>query len=134
MALAGLMLLLLTACSVKRTVAGGIPAEVESVIGTVSEHIAQERYEKVYNDSSELWKQDATLEQSTETLKTLHTKLGKVESRVRSIQQPNSKTRVVTKRAGLSSSLIKRSSSVAKRWKLLRSSKRMGDGNWHGIW
>ena len=81
MALAGLMLLLLTACSVKRTVAGGIPTEVESVIGTVSDDIAQERYDKVYNEASELWKHDATPQQSAETLKTLHTKLGKVESR-----------------------------------------------------
>ena len=81
MALAGSMLLHLTGCSVKRTVAGGIPSEVESVIGTVSDDIAQERYDKVYNEASELWKHDATQQQSAETLKTLHTKLGKVESR-----------------------------------------------------
>ena len=81
MALAGLILLLLTGCAVKRTVAGGIPSEVESVIGTISDDIAQERYEKVYNEASELWKHDATPQQSEETLKLLHTKLGKVESR-----------------------------------------------------
>jgi hypothetical protein len=81
MALAGSMLLLLTGCAVKRTVAGGIPSEVESVIGTVSDDIAQERYDKVYSEASELWKHDATQQQSAETLKTLHTKLGKVESR-----------------------------------------------------
>jgi hypothetical protein len=81
MALAGLMLLLLTGCAVKRTVAGGIPSEVESVIGTISDDIAQEHYEKVYNEASELWKHDATPQQSDETLKLLHTKLGKVESR-----------------------------------------------------
>ncbi|HJX91423.1 MAG TPA: DUF4019 domain-containing protein [Pyrinomonadaceae bacterium] len=81
MALAGSMLLLLTGCAVKRTVTGGIPSEVESVIGTVSDDIAQERYDKVYSEASELWKHDATQQQSDETLKTLHTKLGKVESR-----------------------------------------------------
>jgi Protein of unknown function (DUF4019) len=71
---------LLNACGVKQTV-DGIPPEVESVIGTVSEDIAEERYDKVYSEASQLWKQDATLEQSTETLKTLHSKLGRVESR-----------------------------------------------------
>ena len=82
MALAGSMLLLLTGCAVKRALSpGGIPSEVESVIGTVSDDIAQERYDKVYNEASELWKHDATQQQSAETLKTLHTKLGKVESR-----------------------------------------------------
>lgn len=76
-----LVLILLTGCGQKVT-RTGIPPEVESAIGTVSEQIAQEQYEKVYNDASELWKKDATPEQSTEILKTLHTKLGKVESRV----------------------------------------------------
>ena len=77
MALAGLMLLLLTGCAVKRTVAGGIPSEVESVIGTISDDIAQERYEKVYNEASELWKHDATPQQSEETLKTATYEAGK---------------------------------------------------------
>ena len=51
------------------------------MIGTVTDDIAQERYEKIYSESSELWKHDASPEQSTEVLKTLHAKLGKVESR-----------------------------------------------------
>jgi len=76
-----LALLVLSACG-QRASRSGIPADVESVVGTVSELVAQEQYEKVYNDASELWKKDATQEQSTEILKTLHTKLGKVESRV----------------------------------------------------
>jgi hypothetical protein len=64
-----------------RTSGGGVPSEVEAVIGTVTDDIAQERYEKVYQESSELWKHDANTEQSAEVLKTLHAKLGKVESR-----------------------------------------------------
>ena len=76
-----LALFLLVGCGQKAR-RSGIPAEVESVVGTVSEQIAQEQYDKVYNDSADLWKQDATLEQSTSTLKTLHAKLGKVENRV----------------------------------------------------
>jgi len=58
-----------------------IPAEVEALIGTVSDDIAQERYEKIYNESSDLWKHDSTLEQSEEVFKRLRTKLGKVENR-----------------------------------------------------
>lgn len=72
--------LLASACALReerRT----IPPEVESTIGTVSEEIGAERYEKVYDEASELWRQDATLEQSVSTLKTLREKLGGVENR-----------------------------------------------------
>jgi hypothetical protein len=72
-------LTLFQGCGLKTS--AGIPPEVESVVGTVTDDIAQERYDKVYRDSSELWKHDASPEQSAEVLKTLHTKLGKVESR-----------------------------------------------------
>lgn len=58
-----------------------VPGEVEEVVTNVSELIAQERYEQIYNESSELWKRDVTLEQSNEAFKTLRTKLGKAESR-----------------------------------------------------
>jgi len=60
---------------------GRVPTEVQEVITSVGDDIAQERYEKIYNESSELWKRDASLEQSNEVFKTLRTKLGKVESR-----------------------------------------------------
>jgi uncharacterized protein DUF4019 len=58
-----------------------VPSEVQEVVARVGEQIAQERYDEIYNESSNLWKQDVTLEQSNEVFKTLHTKLGKVESR-----------------------------------------------------
>jgi len=60
---------------------GRVPGEVNEVIANVSEQIAEERYEQVYNESSELWKKEVTLEQSNEVFKTLRTKLGRVESR-----------------------------------------------------
>ena len=60
---------------------GRVPSEVQEVITNVGEDIAQERYEKIYNEASELWRRDVTLEQSNEVFKTLRTKLGKVESR-----------------------------------------------------
>ena len=58
-----------------------IPAEVESTINSVSDDIRAERYEKIYTEASDLWRQDATLEDSVTTFKTLRTKLGEVESR-----------------------------------------------------
>jgi hypothetical protein len=64
-----------------RTERRSIPVEVEAAINAVSEDIATERYEKIYNEASELWRQDATLEQSISAFKTLKTKLGKVENR-----------------------------------------------------
>jgi len=76
-----LAVLVFTGCGLKKFSAGGIPPEVEAVVGTVTEDIAQENYDKVYNESSDLWKKDVTAEQSGETLKSLHSKLGKVESR-----------------------------------------------------
>ena len=58
-----------------------VPIEVQEVIKAVGDDIAQERYEKIYSESSELWKRDVTLEQSNEVFKALRSKLGKINSR-----------------------------------------------------
>ena len=58
-----------------------LPLDVQSAIATIAEDLAAERYEKVYNESDELWKQDSTLEQSVADLKTLRAKLGKAKTR-----------------------------------------------------
>ena len=80
-----LLIVLLSALSVTAcrpdTDRGRVPIEVQEVVTTVGDDIAQERYEKIYNEASELWKRDVTLERSNEVFKTLSTKLGKVESR-----------------------------------------------------
>jgi len=60
---------------------GRVPSEVQGVVTSVGENIEQERYEQIYSESSDLWKKDVTLDRSNEVFKTLHTKLGKVESR-----------------------------------------------------
>ena len=60
---------------------GRVPSEVQEVVTSIGDQIAQERYEQIYNDSSDLWKTDVTLEQSNEVFKQLRTKLGKVENR-----------------------------------------------------
>ena len=77
------MVLFLTIASGCTQRAGGnrVPAEVQEVVNTVGNQLEQERYDEIYNESSALWKQDSTLEQSTETFKTLRARLGKVESR-----------------------------------------------------
>ena len=69
-----------------------VPSEVNEVITNIGEQIAQERYEQIYSESSELWKKDVTLEQSNEVFKTLRTKLGRVETRSlnSAIRQENS--------------------------------------------
>jgi hypothetical protein len=54
---------------------------VQEVVAHVGDLIAQERYEQIYNESSGLWKNDVTLEQSNQVFKTLREKLGKVETR-----------------------------------------------------
>ena len=59
----------------------GIPSEIESVIDSLSDDIAAERYEKIYNEASDLWRNDSTLEQTVSVFKTIQSKLGKVEGR-----------------------------------------------------
>jgi hypothetical protein len=72
--------LLLSACGISSQ-RSRLPSEVESAINGVADDIAQEKYDKVYDEASELWKQDVSKEQSTKVFKTLRTRLGKVESR-----------------------------------------------------
>ena len=71
---------MLSACSqdVQR---GRVPSEVQEVVARIGDQISQEQYDQIYNESSERWKQEVTLDKSNEVFKTLRTKLGKVESR-----------------------------------------------------
>jgi hypothetical protein len=59
-----------------------IPPEVESAISSINEEIAAERYDRIYEEASELWRQDNTLEESIASFKTLRTKLGAVGNRI----------------------------------------------------
>ena len=77
-----ILLLSLTVTACRQEVdRGRVPSEVNEVVASVVENIDQERYEQIYNESSDLWKKDVSLEQSNEVFKTLRTKLGKPESR-----------------------------------------------------
>jgi hypothetical protein len=69
-------------CATSNRGSQSIPPEVESTISSISEEIAAERYDKVYNEASELWRQDSTLEESTANFKKLRTRLGPIENRM----------------------------------------------------
>jgi hypothetical protein len=71
---------LLVGCGIN-TQRNRLPAEVESSINSVADDIAQERYDKIYDEASELWRQDVSKEQSAEVFKTLRARLGKIENR-----------------------------------------------------
>jgi hypothetical protein len=75
-----LFLALASGCS-PGTEGNRVPTEIQDVVTTIGNQIEQERYEELYSDSSDLWKQDVTQEQSNQVFKTLREKLGKVESR-----------------------------------------------------
>jgi hypothetical protein len=68
------------ACGLKSQ-SRGVPAEVEAVIASVTDDLAAERYEKIYNEAADLWKQESNLEETVNVFKTLQTKLGKIENR-----------------------------------------------------
>lgn len=71
----------ISACGISNQRSARVPSEVEEVVASIGNNLDQERYDQIYNDSSDLWKQDVTLEQSNEVFKTLRSKLGKVENR-----------------------------------------------------
>src|SRR5436853_566399 len=64
--------------SVRRS---GIPAGAQTALDIAIEDIDAGRYDKLYQEASDEWRAAATLEQSLETFKTLHDKLGNVRSR-----------------------------------------------------
>ena len=80
LALLAVVITSVVACSLKSE-RRSLPAEVEAVINTVTDDVAAERYEKVYNEAADLWKQELSLEETLAVFKTLRTKLGKMENR-----------------------------------------------------
>ena len=79
--LIGLVLFAGSACGIQSE-RRGVPPQVEALVRGVGEDIEAERYEKIYQEAADLWKQESTLEQSVASFKTLNEKLGKVKSRV----------------------------------------------------
>lgn len=54
----------------------GIPAGAQATLDSAIEDVDAGRYEKLYQEAADEWRQSATLDQSVTTLKTLHEKLG----------------------------------------------------------
>jgi Protein of unknown function (DUF4019) len=78
------------ACALKAG-RNGIPPEVDSVIATFSDDLAEGRYEKIYTEAADEWRRDATLEQSNKVFETLKGKLGKPGNRtLQSASEQNS--------------------------------------------
>jgi uncharacterized protein DUF4019 len=73
-------LVLIAGCGL-RSESRGVPVEVEAAIASVTDDIAAERYEKIYNEAADLWKAELTLEETVSVFKTLQAKLGKMENR-----------------------------------------------------
>jgi hypothetical protein len=71
---------LFAGCTLKAN-RGGIPAQAQAAIDTVSADIGAGRYEKIYTEAAEEWRRATTPEQASATFKTLKDKLGSVRSR-----------------------------------------------------
>src|SRR6266581_1484001 len=78
--LTALALVVTCGCALKAG-RSGVPPEVESVVTTTSDDIAEGRYEKIYNEADDQWRNDSTLEQTSAVFSTLKNKLGNVKSR-----------------------------------------------------
>ncbi len=78
--LSALVLVVTCGCALKAG-RSGVPPEVESVVTTTSDDIAEGRYEKIYNEADDQWRNDSTLEQTSAVFSTLKNKLGNVKSR-----------------------------------------------------
>ncbi|HXM47021.1 MAG TPA: DUF4019 domain-containing protein [Pyrinomonadaceae bacterium] len=79
--LATVLLLFAFACSSKSIRRSGMPAPAQTVLDTAIEDIDAGRYEKLYHEAADEWRNDTTLDESKATFQKLHDKLGKVRTR-----------------------------------------------------
>ena len=79
-ALAICILLFSSACS-QSARRSGIPTGAQSVLDTSIEDIDAGRYEKLYHEAADEWRNDATLDESKATFQKLRDKLGRVRTR-----------------------------------------------------
>jgi hypothetical protein len=59
----------------------GMPPEAQTLVEAFTKDVAEERYEKIYDEAAEEWRQTATLEQTRASFTTLKGKLGAFNSR-----------------------------------------------------
>ncbi len=79
--LASVLLSLTFACGSQNARRSGMPAGAQTVLDTSIEDIDAGRYEKLYHEAADEWRNDTTLDESKATFQKLHDKLGKVRSR-----------------------------------------------------
>jgi Protein of unknown function (DUF4019) len=76
----GIFVLLSAGCS-QGLRHSGMPAGAQTVLDTSIEDIDAGRYEKLYHEAADEWRNAATLDESKATFQKLHDKLGKVRTR-----------------------------------------------------
>ncbi|HEX8476102.1 MAG TPA: DUF4019 domain-containing protein [Pyrinomonadaceae bacterium] len=59
----------------------GVPSGVQEAVDRITEDIAGGRFQKIYDEAAEEWRQTTTPEETRATLEQLRTRLGRVESR-----------------------------------------------------
>jgi len=79
--LGGAVLLVLSLSCKQGVRRSGIPAEAQSALDTSLEDIDAGRYEKLYQEAADEWRNDATLDESKATFQKLHERLGRVRTR-----------------------------------------------------
>ena len=88
----GIFVLLSSACSqnIRRS---RMPAAAQTVLDTSIEDIDAGRYDKLYHEAADEWRNDSTLDESKATFQKLHDKLGKVHTRdLQSVREEQTST------------------------------------------
>ncbi len=88
----GILILLGSACSqsVRRS---GMPAGAQTVLDASIEDIDAGRYEKLYHEAADEWRNDSSLDESKATFQKLHDRLGKVRTRdLQSVREEQTST------------------------------------------
>ena len=75
------LLIFAVACNSNAQRQRGIPPEAQATIDTITGDIDAGRYEKIYREAADEWRQTTTLEQSNESFSTLKTRLGNIKGR-----------------------------------------------------
>lgn len=91
--LVSLVVLFGFACSGQNIRRSGMPAAAQTVLDTSIEDIDAGRYDKLYHEAADEWRNDSTLDESKATFQKLHDKLGKVHTRdLQSVREEQTST------------------------------------------
>ena len=88
----GVFVVMSSACSqnIRRS---GMPAAAQTVLDTSIEDIDAGRYDKLYHEAADEWRNDSTLDESKATFQKLQDKLGKVHTRdLQSVREEQTST------------------------------------------